>query len=70
MDEETFFNCIDELSLRAKEDHTDFIKRLTRQDYDENDLLAEAHVCLGSKDLDWARLFVIALLGENLNVNA
>jgi hypothetical protein len=72
MDDETKFNCIDQLTLQAKEDHSDMVQRLERRGFKNEDLVQEVALIVEEYRrtgvIDWSQIFVISLLGEELNV--
>lgn len=67
VNEETLFCCTDELILEAQEDNWDLVKRLESDGYTMEDLCSEAHSVLSKHDVDWSRLFLIAVMGVLLN---
>jgi hypothetical protein len=67
MDEETLFNCTDELVMEALEDHREYARKLERQKYDEADLLCELQLVIDSDYIDWSRVFILAVMGVKLN---
>jgi hypothetical protein len=69
MNEETFFALTDELVMEAKEDQTRFIRLLEQQGYTMADLIAEAHTALDRTNVDWSRLFALAILGVKLDAH-
>jgi len=67
VNEETLFCITDELILEAQEDNWALIKHFERRKYDTEDLCSEVHNILSQSEVDWSRLFLIAVLGVALN---
>jgi hypothetical protein len=67
MDEEKLFAYTDELMMEAREDQRQFIRRMEEEGFDKEDLCAEIYLCIGQKNIDWSRLFILAVLGVQLN---
>ena len=67
MDEENLFALTDELMLRAKEEHMRLVKRLEKKGYTEADILGELELAIDAQGIDWARIYILAVLGVQLD---
>lgn len=67
MDEETLFWCTDELLLRAKEDQLEFVKYLEQHGFKLMDVCEELRLAASRDQIDWSRIFILAVLGVQLN---
>ena len=64
MDEETLCVYTDELILMAKEDQGGFVEYAA--EFDHNDLRQEL-LLAASGEIDWSKVFVLAVMGVKLN---
>ena len=69
MDEETLCIYTDELVLMAKEDQAGFIKCLEQGRFDHEALHQALFLAAGGTEIDWSRVFVLAVMGVQLNAN-
>lgn len=67
MNEEMLFAYTDELMMEAQEDHRGLIRELERRGYTADDLCAELRAAIAQEDLDWSRIYILAVMGVALN---
>jgi len=73
MNEEELFNYTDQLILEAREGHGDLISYLEKNKGKEQ-LIEEIRLLIiehdNGRDIDWARVFVLAVFGEMYDLNS
>ena len=69
MDEETLCIYTDELVLMTKEDQAGFVEYLEQGRFDHEELRQELFLAAGGTEIDWSRIFVLAVMGVQLNAN-
>lgn len=67
MDEETLFELTDELMMRAKEECMPLVKKLEKKHYTEADILGELEMAIDAPEVDWSRVYILAVLGVQLD---